>query len=226
MNSEEFADRVEAFADGSITLLSSTLKGEPSLEDKGINKENLRAFFRLTHPITIQKSKSDRLNLGCAYRLCTNSTGRHLAVESSSYAIRFKSMKNFAPIVRFEYDRNAHSKPSSHFHFHADSTPLGMVLARAGEYDKAVHQQNLHFPMGSERFRVCLEDIVELLIDEFKAESQPGWKKVLQERRSNFHQIQVETIINKNLEVAARLLSERGYKIDAPAGDRPLGDVY
>ena len=200
--------------------MESTLKGTPSLDSDYLNRETLRASFTLTHPITVRKSNSDRLNLECRYRLCTNSSGQHLAVEASTFAIRFKSAKSFVPIVRFEYDRDARSKPASHFHFHADSTPLGMVLARAGKYDNAIHQENLHFPMGSERFRVCLEDVVELLIGEFNAEPVDGWRDILEQRRDSFHRIQVETIINKNIDVAVRILTERGFRVGQPTDDR------
>lgn len=217
MDKESFVAQVESFAHASKELLQNTLVGVTELTSYPLNVENLRASFQLSTPLTIAHSRSDRLNLTCHYRLCTNTTRNHLAVEASSFKIQFRAAKNFVPIVRFEYERDAYNKPPSHIHIHADSVPLGLLLARAGRYEAAAQQHAIHFPMGDARFRVCLEDIVELLVKEFGAESIEGWEDIVGDRRGQFHQAQTETVISHNLETAARLLIGHGYTVEPPA---------
>lgn len=147
-NSDHFANEVQSFVNEIKELLASSLEGETTLENFWSNKENKRASFTIRKSLRIANSLSDRLNLKCVYRLCTNSTGNHLATEASTFKIEFRSTKKFVPIVRFEYERNARTKPASHFQFHADSVELGLLLARAGKYETAAQQQNVHFPMG------------------------------------------------------------------------------
>ncbi len=48
--------------------------------------------------------------------------------------------------------------------------PSAFCWLSTGQKDKAFQQQDIHFPMGGHRFRVCLEDVVELVIREFGVE--------------------------------------------------------
>ena len=163
MDTNEFINAVHSFADQIETLLEATLEGETKLEMLPPNWEKKKAAFSVQKSLVIGKSSSTRLHLRCEYRLCTNSAGNHLATESSTFKVEFKALKRFAPIVRFEYERNARNKPASHFQFHADSVELGLLLARAGKYSTAAQQQDVHFPMGGDRYRICLEDVIEIV---------------------------------------------------------------
>lgn len=99
-------------------------------------------------------------------------------------------------------------KPGSHFHFHADSVPLGLFLYGAAGRVKAAEQSKIHFPMGDARFRVILEDVVELVIREFQVESLPGWEALELEGRKKFQGIQIDTVIRKNRDRAREILQD------------------
>lgn len=106
----------------------------------------------------------------------------------------------------------------SHFHFHADSVPLGLVLARGGNHKASAQQQDIHFPMGGHRFRVCLEDIIELVIREFGAEPVEGWEGHVERGRQRYRKGQMETIIWKNLPEAVKQLRNLGFEVIPPEG--------
>ncbi|WP_157464384.1 hypothetical protein [Corynebacterium lipophiloflavum] len=216
MDTHEFGERAERFANDTKSLVDSTLVGKTELETLPANVESLRATFNLSKSLVIATSGSDRLQLRCGYRLCVNTGGDDLAVETSTFKVGFNSKKKFVPIVRFEYDRNARSKPASHFQFHADSVALGLLLARAGRYETAEHQHKIHFPMGDHRFRVCLEDIVELLVTEFAARPKNNWQEHVDRGREKFHKLQIETVIRHNVPTAVRLLENLGYEVHGP----------
>lgn len=118
--------------------------------------------------------------------------------------------------MRFEYERNARNKPASHFQFHADSVELGLLLARAGKYSTAAQQQDVHFPMGGDRYRICLEDVIELLVREFDAVPKSDWGSVVEKGRKKFELQQAETVIRHNFELAIDLLEKEGYSITPP----------
>ncbi|WP_049168202.1 hypothetical protein [Corynebacterium propinquum] len=216
MDTNEFTNAVHSFADQIEALLEATLEGETKLEMIPPNWEKKKAAFSVQKSLVIGKSSSTRLHLRCEYRLCTNSTGNHLATESSTFKVEFKALKRFAPIVRFEYERNARNKPASHFQFHADSVELGLLLARAGKYSTAAQQQDVHFPMGGDRYRICLEDVIELLVREFDAVPKSDWDSVVEKGRKKFELQQAETVIRHNFELAIDLLEKEGYSVIPP----------
>ena len=120
------------------------------------------------------------------------------------------------PVVRYEYESRARNKPASHFQFHADSVPLGLLLARAGKYETAAQQQDIHFPMGGAQFRLHLTDVIELLIREFGAAAEEGWYESLCSHRNRYYDTEVDRVINANLPRAVLLLKDAGYKVDTP----------
>ena len=94
--------------------------------------------------------------------------------------------------------------------------PLGLLLARAGRYDTAAQQQDIHFPMGGPQFRLQLTDVVELLIREFGAAPETGWEERLDFHRTLYHDAEVDRVIHGNLSRAVALLEESGYRVEGP----------
>lgn len=223
MDSRELEKQANAFAQQVQQLLDRCLPGESSFGQTTFEPTVGTVSFETFKGLTIRGHQRASMSVG--YRMCVNSTGQHLAVDSSTFKIEYRSTKKPVPIVRFEYDRHARNKPASHFQFHADSVPLGILLVRAGCHDKAVEQSKVHYPMGGPRFRVCLEDIIELVIREFGAESLPGWEDVVQQGRKNYRLIQEETVIRQHLPRAVKMLEELGYTVTPPEEGRKLIDT-
>lgn len=217
MDTESFTLSVSDFAQDIQELLDSCLPGSTVFSDPKLSGDTLRAAFTASKELKILPSGSKRASISFEYGLCTNSTGNHLAVERSSFKIQYKAAKKFVPIVRIEYERNARNKPVSHFQVHADSVPLGLLLARGGQHDKAAQQQDVHFPMGGHRYRVCAEDMIELMIREFNVEPLEGWEQRVEKGRQDYRAKQEETVIRKNLPKAIKILKELGFNVDPPA---------
>ncbi|MGC2865435.1 hypothetical protein ACMG4H_11295 [Corynebacterium glutamicum] len=212
----EFEQQATEFAGEINDLLDTCLPGETDFTQAKVATEGFRANFKALKVLYLGSGRSERASISCEYNLCANSTGKHLAVDSSSFKVEFKAKKRFVPIVRFEYERHARNKPVQHFQFHAESLPLAILLARAGRYDVAAQQQDVHFPKGGHRYRVCLEDVIELVIREFNAESNPEWETRVRDGRRKFRERQTDTIIRKNLGRSVEMLEELGFKIEPP----------
>lgn len=116
-----------------VQLLERTLEGSSPI-DAEILADGQRAFVEGTHPVIIAHSGSDRLVLRYEYLLRYDDVNDDVEIEKSTFKIEFRARKKPVPVVRFEYESQARNKPASHFQFHADSVPLGLLLARAGRY--------------------------------------------------------------------------------------------
>lgn len=210
-----FEDAVQAFVSETIHLLRATLAGSPDT-DADVFDDGCRAIVRGSHPVSLRDSESQRLVLRVEYLLRANDAYQ-VDIERSSFKIEFRAAKKHVPIVRFEYEAHAREKPASHFQFHADSVPLGLLLARARRYDAAAQQQDVHFPLGGPYFRVQLSDMIDLLIREFGALTVDGWDEALSWYRMKSHEAEVKRVISQNLTVAAEVLGSEGYSVIAPS---------
>jgi hypothetical protein len=125
----------------------------------------------------------------------------------SSYIVAARVTRE--PIIRFDYDRDAHSKPASHVQLHAHRGEVTHLLSKAGH--KTPHSiAALHIPTGGPRFRPSIEDIAEFLIADWGFDGAPGWQGVIEENRIRFRRIQARAVVRDVPEDAAAVLTELG----------------
>ncbi|MDK8763758.1 hypothetical protein QP922_07980 [Corynebacterium sp. MSK218] len=225
MDADRLAELANTFASRATKLLDDCLPGQTVITGEAFNSELKRFSFQLSKPLQAQTSNAKPALLEASYAMCENSSGEYLAVASSSFKICYRQSKKRPPIVRFEYERDALNKPVSHFHFHSDSVALGLLLASTGQKDKAFQQQDIHFPMGGHRFRVCLEDVVELVIREFGVAALDGWEQRVLMGREEFRNSQKKAIIRSNPQLAIDVLRELGHTIPDEAGNSPKANL-
>jgi hypothetical protein len=162
----------------------------------------------------------------------------YLAVAKSDFRISAVSAPS-EPLFRVEYERGASGPaPVAHIqvHAHRDEWEDALMgcgtasnrgrrradLAARGEAVPRLSQ--VHFSLGGHRFRPCLEDILEMLLDEFGVDRQPNALAHLADGRQEWRTTQVAAAVRDAPEVAARVLDELGYSVarpeDGPAHDR------
>lgn len=162
-----------------------------------------------------------------------DSFGQHLAVAASRFQVSaLKPGGN--PLFRYEYQRDAHSAPSSHLHVHAHRDALTYMMARGGENSlrarsrrsdlRVPSMEDIHFPLGGSRFRPGLEDIVEMLIDEFGVDT-PGLSAAdarsrLVGVRAQWRRVQTRAAVRGAPRDAADVLRSLGYQVEWP-GEEP-----
>ena len=157
--------------------------------------------------------------LSVVYKLCIDSFSRYLAVEHSSFALKAKLDR--APIIRWEYDRDARSKPSSHVQITAHRGALSHILSRLN-HDTPHSIESLHLPMGGDRFRPCVEDVVEFLIRDCGFRGGEGWKQVVRDGRAKWRRIQTRAAVRDAPGVAVAQLEAMGYSVTLPEDGEPL----
>jgi hypothetical protein len=125
--------------------------------------------------------------------------------------------------------------PSAHIQFHGEHPELEKVMRDCGDSTerakarkrgrRAVRLHALHFPIGGPRFRPALEDVLEMLIEEFGVKpvgSVAAARKALTDAREDWRRTQVATVVRDAPSKAAEALIELGYEVTAP--NPPKGD--
>jgi hypothetical protein len=153
------------------------------------------------------------------YALCYDRSGQHLAVDSSSFQLRDRRAKK--PIVRLEYLRDAHTAPCSHVHVHAESGLFTQLLASTG-HESAAAIGSIHLPTGGDRFRPCVEDFVQFLIQECGVAGREGWRDEVDSSREKYRRTQTAAAVRDRPDVAIEELERLGLKIAGEIrADRP-----
>ena len=155
-------------------------------------------------------------------------SGQFLKTTGSKITVSSKIDKT--PLVRLEYDAGMRSAPIAHWQVHAERGAMSFLLGRAHLRDasrvaKPHDFSSLHFPLGGERFRPCMEDVIQFLIQDCGIDSLPGWRDVIERGRESWRRMQLRSAVRDAPEDAANVLRDLGYVVehpDGPADDRCL----
>ena len=119
-------------------------------------------------------------------------------------------------MLRFDYLRDARTVPCAHINVHAHRGALSHLLSRAGD-PEAHDMAKLHIPVGGARFRPCLEDVLQFLVQECRFDSLDGWLDAVKAGREQWRRTQVRAATRDFPEEAAGALRTLGYAVGAPA---------
>lgn len=157
--------------------------------------------------------------------------------RDSFLAVEWSEMKVSAiagpsePLVRWDYLRTPRSgMASAHVQVHAHRDAVTYVLTRCGsstvrakrrrkeiEGGSRVPQlSDLHLPVGGPRFRPCLEDILQMLIDEFGIEAADGAQEALASGRAEWRRKQLAAAVRDCPERVVEVLESLGYRVTLP----------
>lgn len=150
---------------------------------------------------------------------------RFLAIEKSKIEV-IAAAADSQPLFRYEYLRSPDSVPAAHLHVHAHRDALTFVMTKAGRTSKRLGRthnghgipkcQDIHFPLGGHRFRPALEDILEMLIDEFGIDHVPNASEILADSRLQWRLIQTKAAVRDAPNAAAEALESLGYTVVSP----------
>lgn len=148
-------------------------------------------------------------------------SGQFLKTTGSKITVWSKIDKT--PLVRLEYDAAMRAAPISHWQVHAERGAMSFLLGRAHLRDssrvaKPHDFSSLHFPLGGERFRPCMEDVIQFLVHDCGVDALPGWKDVVEAGRESWRRMQLKSAVRDAPEDAAWVLRDLGYIVGHPDG--------
>lgn len=179
--------------------------------------------------IILCDNKAPILRLSVDYKCELDGHGLWMAI-SESFIHVFVEPDGREPLFRYEFDRNNTGKvPSAHIQFHGHHPELEAAMRECGESTerakarkrgrRAVYLHDLHFPVGGPRFRPALEDVLEMLIEEFGVKpvgSVRAARKALEDGREGWRRKQVATVVRDAPSQAAEALRDLDYEVTAP----------
>ncbi|GLZ39933.1 hypothetical protein [Actinokineospora sp. NBRC 105648] len=211
-------DGVAVFADELGTLLGGVFADAPNVV---VERLDDRRVVRPETPISLRAQGLRLGRLDISVRCRVDSSRSFLAVEKST--MKLSADVDRAPIVRWDYERDAHSKPTAHIQVHGHRGALSHLLARAG-HSTPHSMESLHLPVGGARFRPCVEDVIEFLVRDCGMDAEPGWEHLVRGGRARWRRYQAMTVVRDMPETAATALSRLGYTVLPPAGGHPMDE--
>lgn len=160
------------------------------------------------------------LRLVLKYECMTSSTSRFLAVESSSFRVNLEGAR--MPLFTVDYLNNPGSRiPGAHINVHANRKDMTRALDLAGHRFRRKRKSTrpltlgmLHFPTGGHRFRLCLEDVLEMLILEFALDTKDErWREHIAAGRREWRHVQLAAAVSDDPETAAAELRRLNYTV-------------
>ncbi|MGC0145075.1 hypothetical protein [Pseudactinotalea sp. Z1732] len=233
VQARQFADELTATIDG--VVVGNSQPFDASLVAGGVGV-TVRQEPGTGIPLSVDGDTT--MSLRVHYRCALDSSEKFLRVEKSTFALHYGAEADGPPIFRYDYDRDMpHPLPRAHLQVDEGATSdisglfslAGSGTSRARRVrkrwerdDSHGRQGDLHFPLGGDRFRPSVEDVLEILVDAFGVDCERGWRSVLRRGRVRWRRIQLMAAIRDNAQVAAEVLeSEFGYKVIPPAGGHP-----
>lgn len=211
----DLVSEVERFTSETESLLHACFA---DVKDSQVESLGERLVVKTKAPMRGQKGEY-LAELDIFQRFCLDSTDTYLTVEQSVF--KLTASIDRTPILRYDYDRLARSKPSSHIQLHAHRGAISHVLSQTG-HPKPHALESLHFPTGGARFRPCLEDLLEFLIRDCKFAAKEGWSQAVTEGRERWRRLQARSIVRDVPHEAADVLTKLGYAVVPPhGGTRP-----
>lgn len=187
--------------------------------------------------ITLAVDGRPTLLLVAEYRCRWDHQERFLAIERSNFKVRALAAPS-EPLFRVDYLRAPAGKaPVAHVQVHAsrsewtaaltgsgDASSRGKRRARTVDAGAEPMLSDVHFPLGGHRFRPCLEDTLEMLLDEFGVDRLPTAGQALAEGRATYRRYQLAAAVRDSPETAAQALERLDYTVlrptSGPAPDR------
>lgn len=149
-----------------------------------------------------------------------------LAVEASSFRLFHKDVTE--PLLHFDYVRKSSgSIPVAHINVHTDSEGFRRALADSGKERRAKKRRRrrgddgraseLHLPVGGHRFRPCLEDVLEMVIQEFGVDAGQEWRTSIRDGRVMWREYQLKAAVTDHPHAAIESLVGMGFEVSWPA---------
>ncbi|XKH56948.1 hypothetical protein LG293_01995 [Citricoccus nitrophenolicus] len=230
MSSDEpsLVELAQVFADDLTTTVQTVVPGSVPFTAKVVPERSVVSVKQEPGDgIVLTVDGKPHLLLKVSFRCSFDGHSRFLAVDSSRVHV-FASVSPGQPLFRYEYERRASQVPAAHIQIHAHRDALTYVMTKSGagarrgrrrsDSEQVPLMQDLHFPVGGHRFRPALEDVLEMLIDEFGIDDAKDAREALHVGRQAWRQTQTKSAVRDDPQSAVEVLRQLGYEVDWRGG--------
>jgi len=212
-----FAEEIQATLDG--VLPGERLMVSRGFEDSGRHIVQPQGATAVDRRVPILVDGDHLADLSLSLYLGADRSGGYLKTVRSDVAVH--SVLDRTPLLRLEYRADMREAPIAHWQIHAERGAFSHLLARAhahrpGRVGRPHDLASLHLPVGGERFRPCLEDVLQFLVVDCGVDHQPGWKAVVDDGREAWRRRQLRSTVRDSPAETARAMREMGWTITQP----------
>lgn len=224
------AERAAQFARELEDTLNGVLPGYRRVV--GLRAEGAQRF--VIRPEDQAASKTERVplyvqgellaELSISEHLDLDRTSTHLKTVRSDF--RVFSVLDRTPLLRLEYRADMATDPISHWQVHAERGAFSHLLTRANEHRpgrvrKPHDLSSLHLPVGGERFRPCIEDLLQFLVVDCGVDHREGWRAMVENGREQWRRRQLGAAVRDAPSEAVRVLKDLGWTVEPPSSTPP-----
>jgi hypothetical protein len=158
-------------------------------------------------------------DLSLQYQCVLDASGRFLKTEASAFGLYL--VEDRQPLARLEYTHINTTAPTAHWQFHGEREAFAGLLREAQETGARSARDPsrlsaLHFPLGGERWRPCLEDFLQFLIVECGVDKNERWREAIEGGRELWRRLQMRALVRDLQVEAADILQQHGWAVSPP----------
>ncbi|WP_156186544.1 hypothetical protein [Cellulomonas sp. A375-1] len=183
--------------------------------------------------ICLPLSSGSEVTLTARFKGELDRTGLHIRIETSAIKVYFGPAAG-QPLFRYEYDA-AHTSAMPRAHLQVgDQSDFAALASLGGDGSRTSRRRNdridgglvprsdhLHFPVGGDRFRPALEDVLKMLVEQLGVDALPDWRATVKAARHRWRTTQVKSAVRDHPAAAAEALQALGYDVVAPESGHP-----
>jgi hypothetical protein len=220
----DFAQRLEDM----LTAVLGPAADQYTASPQGMRKGRQNKFLiQSANPqgVPLNVGGNTILRLSYSYQCSCKDEKAHLQIDDSSITLRAES--DPAPIVHYDYVRNVQGTiPAAHINIHASNDSATKAMLACGSKSQGKNRRkafldkgtfptfsSLHFPVGGDRFRPGLEDVLQMAVYEFGIDVQNGWEAFIDESRQEYRERQFRALVREYPDLAYDALIENGYGV-------------
>lgn len=218
---EDLVAKAQIFASQANYILQQVFDDDRPLIHSVAQGKRLMVSTIDQEGLALRVDGSDVLRLKVHYYCELSESKDFLAVEASSFRLFHKDVTE--PLLHFDYNRKPSSSiPAAHINIHTDSEGFRRALADSGDGRRAKRRRRrrgdskaseLHLPVGGHRFRPCLEDVLEMVIEEFDVDAGKEWRTYIRDGRVMWREYQLKAAVTDHPQAAIESLVGMGFEV-------------
>lgn len=234
----EFAQRIEDLLQQVLGLRDDSYTATPEGSYVRSGKTSYVIHQAEDRGVPLTSDGECILKLSYTFHCSCRKSGSWLQVDKS--AIMITGEPEHVPLFRYDYIRDPSSDiPAAHLNVYGSNDVATRLLlaCNGGKRAKSRRKEyvnkgafptfsSLHFPVGGDRLRPGLEDVLQMTIYEFHIDAQCNWEEAISVSRAEYRSRQIKALVREFPDLAYDALEDIGcdFKkkpIRQEHGDRP-----
>lgn len=225
----DFAQRIE-------TLLQNVLGGNDDgyvAEPEGMSLRAGRTGYRITQRDArgVSLNSDGEKVAGLSFRFHCSCRNENSWLQIDKSVIMVTAEPEHVPLFHYDYNRGRTSEtPGAHVNIFGSNDAATRIMLSCGKGLRSKSRRRkyindgafptfstLHFPVGGDRFRPGLEDVLQMTVYEFHIDVTDDWEKHLNQSRAEYRERQLKALVREYPDLAWDALTEGG----ADLAERP-----